>query len=834
MAEGSKTSSKKRDSLKALRSDLSAITSRLQAADNATEQTVAALKTALHALAKHGDDDSLTEQKRHKALEYQISALQTRLTSMVRDTQKAINTDLKNVLNDPRLSTLAQAIDSADIHLRKTETAQAQNFARLQGYIASLAREVDTSLGQERKARLAALAAVERRQNNLQSDLKNCTDTLKDQSASLQAQDAKIKSVETDTSTALIDMGEKIASFAQHAAETRQEQEREIKGKVSDIALETQRNFDLYRDGFDRNIEAIQAAHEVAKRDFTENLEDLRTRLETLEYGMRPASAGHNTVQEDAFTPPTYSRDNLQESRIEDAPTSPLSLSGSDIVPNAQTYEADRFAPKSIPSGQDTVNPYAQTHTPRDAAHTLPLHTPYQPNESALPDVDVAYEKPFTAPTQPQDFYAAEQNTDYNPVETHPHTLALQDGAGNMPYPAYDEMPYADPAYAESQTTMQQARPGSPAQTASGGAKRSAIFTPGNLRAAVLGVVVLGGSYLAYSQVFGHKSVPDTTLPDNVFVESTPSDLVADNADATASNPTTINSLDPIGNYAEDLNRPINNTNTARTALEAAALDGNAIAEYQFGLIKLQNGEVESALTFLRNSANKGQAAAQYRLAKLYETGNGLEKDLLTARDLIEKAARSGNRIAMHDLANFYANGIGGTEQDLEIAAQWFEKAAERGVVDSQYNTGYLYEFGFGVTKNPVEAYVWYGIAANQGDTEAGRRITALNETLSAVETQNAKNRIDGFKPVKLDQVANGIFENLPWQKRDDLAVASDQVVKAQSLLNTLGFSAGSTDGEFGAQTRNAIIAFERANGLPETGRINASLVNQLELAAGV
>ena len=137
------------------------------------------------------------------------------------------------------------------------------------------------------------------------------------------------------------------------------------------------------------------------------------------------------------------------------------------------------------------------------------------------------------------------------------------------------------------------------------------------------------------------------------------------------------------------------------------------------------------------------------------------------------------------------------------------------------------------MTKNPVEAYVWYNIANAQGDTEAGRRIAALNETLSDVEINSAKTRIKGFQPVKIDNAANGIFEDTPWRTAD-ATDSRTQVADVQSLLNDLGYSVGVADGQIGTRTRNAIIAFEKANGLPETGRINANLVNQLQLATGV
>src|SRR5690554_4205424 len=40
------------------------------------------------------------------------------------------------------------------------------------------------------------------------------------------------------------------------------------------------------------------------------------------------------------------------------------------------------------------------------------------------------------------------------------------------------------------------------------------------------------------------------------------------------------------------------------------------------------------------------------------------------------------------------------------------------------------------------------------------------------------------------------------------------QVRLLQQKLNALGFNAGSVDGSFGPQTRKAVIAFQKANGL--------------------
>jgi len=52
-------------------------------------------------------------------------------------------------------------------------------------------------------------------------------------------------------------------------------------------------------------------------------------------------------------------------------------------------------------------------------------------------------------------------------------------------------------------------------------------------------------------------------------------------------------------------------------------------------------------------------------------------------------------------------------------------------------------------------------------------------------------------------------------------------------MLGELGYDIGGADGAVGPKTRAAIISFERANSLPETGRVNTVLVDKLELATG-
>ena len=101
------------------------------------------------------------------------------------------------------------------------------------------------------------------------------------------------------------------------------------------------------------------------------------------------------------------------------------------------------------------------------------------------------------------------------------------------------------------------------------------------------------------------------------------------------------------------------------------------------------------SLAELTELAEKGDAEAQYRLARYYEK-----------------------------LDNSVANG------DVE-AVKWYRKAAEQGHAEAQYGLGFMYEHGYGIEGSSIpelarteafkwhqreEAFKWYQKAADQGN----------------------------------------------------------------------------------------------------------------------
>jgi len=200
-------------------------------------------------------------------------------------------------------------------------------------------------------------------------------------------------------------------------------------------------------------------------------------------------------------------------------------------------------------------------------------------------------------------------------------------------------------------------------------------------------------------------------------------------------------------------------------SMEQAAQSGDLTAQYELALQRIAAGRTQDGVTMLRRAADRGFPMAQYRLAKLYERGEGVQTDLAIARQWTERAAAAGNRRAMHDLGVYFARGEG-APLDESAAFRWFRQAAELGVADSQYNLGVLYQQGRGVNASASEALFWFLVAARQGDQDAGARATALESQLPQIQVQQARARATAFRPRAASAVANGEFGQRTWATR--------------------------------------------------------------------
>lgn len=269
-------------------------------------------------------------------------------------------------------------------------------------------------------------------------------------------------------------------------------------------------------------------------------------------------------------------------------------------------------------------------------------------------------------------------------------------------------------------------------------------------------------------------------------------------------------------------------------ALVEAAKTGDAKALFEIGsrYADGRNGKVDlaAAVDWYEKAADLGLAPAQYRVGNIYEKGTGVARNLEKAKTWYQLAAEQGNASAMHNLAVLFATDA--TEgADNESAVRWFSAAAELGVKDSQYNLGILAAKGIGMAQNLEESYKWFALAAKSGDKDAAAKRDEIGKALRPEQLQKARGAVELWQPKALDATANTVEVPASWSDKDSVTASVDMqkaIKSVQIILNKNGFDAGSPDGVMGAKTRTAIAAYQKANGMAETGEVDEALVRSL------
>ena len=91
----------------------------------------------------------------------------------------------------------------------------------------------------------------------------------------------------------------------------------------------------------------------------------------------------------------------------------------------------------------------------------------------------------------------------------------------------------------------------------------------------------------------------------------------------------------------------------------------------------------QTTLAETRQSADRSDADAQYRLGLMYATGQGVAQDFAQAAAWYRKAADQGDAYALANLGNMYLSGQN-VPQDYVEAHMWYSLAASRATGDTQ------------------------------------------------------------------------------------------------------------------------------------------------------
>ena len=132
-------------------------------------------------------------------------------------------------------------------------------------------------------------------------------------------------------------------------------------------------------------------------------------------------------------------------------------------------------------------------------------------------------------------------------------------------------------------------------------------------------------------------------------------------------------------------------------------------------------GRFEEATNLLRPLVRQENIEAVYLQARMYEKGDGVNKDMKEARRLYSIAAAGGHESAQQKLDIFNVQS-----SDKSVVIDWYLPAAQEGDTEAQYNLGFMYETGWGVPENSTEAIRWYREASEMQHDVAQLRMAMM------------------------------------------------------------------------------------------------------------
>ena len=152
--------------------------------------------------------------------------------------------------------------------------------------------------------------------------------------------------------------------------------------------------------------------------------------------------------------------------------------------------------------------------------------------------------------------------------------------------------------------------------------------------------------------------------------------------------------------------------------LQLRAEQGDSKSQNELGEYCHKEKHIQNALKWFKKSAEQGNADAQNNLGEYYGDENGLQNDKHESLIWFIRSAKQGNAKGQHNFGKclqFYFSPY-----DL------FKESAEAGNSESQYKLGECYETGELAERDTEEAKKWYRMAADNGDTEALKKLRQL------------------------------------------------------------------------------------------------------------
>lgn len=158
--------------------------------------------------------------------------------------------------------------------------------------------------------------------------------------------------------------------------------------------------------------------------------------------------------------------------------------------------------------------------------------------------------------------------------------------------------------------------------------------------------------------------------------------------------------------------------------LEYQAQKGNAAAMYKVGLfyyfgLRGLRRDHSKALSWFLKAVEKGEPRSMELLGEIYARGAGVERNYTKAFEWLTLASKHYLYSAYNGMGYLYVKGYGVDKKNYTKAKEYFEKAAENEEVGGHYNLGVMYLKGIGVNRDVKLACKFFVVAANHGQPKA-------------------------------------------------------------------------------------------------------------------
>jgi TPR repeat protein len=170
------------------------------------------------------------------------------------------------------------------------------------------------------------------------------------------------------------------------------------------------------------------------------------------------------------------------------------------------------------------------------------------------------------------------------------------------------------------------------------------------------------------------------------------------------------------------------------TAFAAPSIPITPLEAFRSGARAMRDGQKDKAIKQLEYAAEQGVVAAQWKLARIYAEGDGVEQSDIMAFKYFSRIADghaddnpTGPQAryvanAFVSLGHYYREGIADSDvkADLGRARHMYAYAASYFAdPDAQYHLGRLLLDGSGANNDPRQAARWLNSAANKGQYQA-------------------------------------------------------------------------------------------------------------------